>query len=258
MATAEEIIDEAYRENNLIPIGAAPTGPERTEALARLNNIVLATYGTLVGEWLTDWETPPKRATSEDARWPRNPANTELPSDVWPYPPPNARLITNLTKATTVYLYPQPDDGAVMEVANAGEDFSTYALTINANSRRIEGADTVDLTGTDRTYRWMYRADLAEWVPISTLILSSDMPFPAEFDDYFIATLNLRLCARNAREPLQTTASLHMSLRERMKRRYTQEMASEWRPDGRFFNTYQAYASSFSSGTRWEGSLYAS
>lgn len=242
MTTANEIITEAYRENNLIAIGQSPTDAELAEALPRLNNIINSLFGTTIGQWLLDWETPPKRTTSTDRRWPLSAADTKLPAGVWPYPPYNARLITNLTGPTTIYLFPQPEDGALMEVANAGPDFDTHALTISANGRDIEGADQIVLTGTERTFRWFYRADLAQWVRLAPLALTDEMPFPAEFDDYFIAALNVRLSARMARQPLPQTAELRQMTMQKMKRRYTQNMAAEWQPAGRFFRTYQSYA----------------
>lgn len=242
MTLASEIITEAYRENNLIAIGETPTDAERAEALPRLNNIVDSLFGTTIGQWLLDWETPPKRNTNTDRRWPLSAASTELPTSVWPYPPYNARLIANLTGPTTIYLYPQPEDGALMEVANAGDDFSTHALTINANGRDIEAADQVVLNGTGRTFKWFYRADLAQWIRIQPLTEASEMPLPPQFDDYFIAALNIRLSARMARQPLPQTVELMMDAKTKMKRRYTQNMAAEWQPAGRFFRTYQSYA----------------
>jgi hypothetical protein len=44
--------------------------------------------------------------------------------------------------------------------------------------------------------QWMYRADIGQWVKITTLLYTDAIPFPQEFDDYFITMLAMRLNPR--------------------------------------------------------------
>lgn len=225
MTLTSEIVKEAYRENNIIPVGREPTDAEVAEALPRLNNIVRSLFGRTVGIYLKDWPVPPSTTAPVNARYPMWPATEKLPDDVYPYPPGNARLLCRQTQAKTVYLQQNPQDGAVVEIVPNGADFEAAPLTIDANGRLIAGALTLvqDAALTEQR-RFMYRADLSSWTEIAELTADDPLPFPSEFDDYFICALNIRLSPRYSAAPAALTAAVMKAKEKDMKTRYWQSV----------------------------------
>jgi hypothetical protein len=57
----------------------------------------------------------------------------------------------------------------------------------------------------------MYRADTGNWVRITELIAADEMPFPIEFDDYFVTRLAMRL---NPQHGASITPEAKMALDE--------------------------------------------
>ena len=225
MTTARQIINDAYRENNLVAVGVTPNDAEVAEALPRLSNIVRSLFGSKLGIFPKDWQIPPTRTSPIDARYPLRPANTELPSDVWPYPPPNVRLVALQTAPTTVYLPPEPSDGAVAYVVPGGADFVVNPLTLDGNGRLVLGAPTlVQDVALSAPRLLMYRADLSNWVEITALAEGTEMPFPEEFDDYFITALNIRLTPRYSAKVRDETVAVLTATERKLKQRYTQKM----------------------------------
>src|ERR1700752_3936789 len=157
MTTAQTIIQAAYREGNLIPIGSVPTDAENTEALERLNRYVQGVYGYELGEPMADWLIPaPQRTTSVAANFPQLPFPidgqnniitipfaTDPTSAIYPYAPKNSRIVFgNVT--TTAYFPEQPEPGSRMMIipgSGAGDGGVNGAvLTLDGNGRFIEGA----------------------------------------------------------------------------------------------------------------------
>ena len=224
MTTASDIIKAAYRENNLIPINRDPTDAEKAEALPRLFGVSEALFGTVLGQFLPDWPVPPVRTSSAAANYPLLPFDLQaMPPDVWANPPANVRLIAAPTAATTVYLQNDPRDGARVDLAVTG-DLSAHPLTLNGNGRLIEGAAAVTLDANPTTRRaWLYRADLAGWVALPpSFELTSEMPLPAEFDDYFIIALCARLSGRQGKEVPAASMGYLADVARKIKQRYTQ------------------------------------
>lgn len=182
MTTASDIITAAYREAQIIAISASPTTAETTEALNRLNSLVLSVFGGEAGEELTDLAIGGEFDRSQ------------LVSD---HVPADTRLVLNLGSAQTLSLDPQPYNGERVAVADAGANLVTHNLILDGNSRRIETAATVTLNTSSLARQWMYRADLGNWVRLTSLAAGDEMPFPVEFDDYFIIGLAIRLNPRH-------------------------------------------------------------
>lgn len=225
MTTARSIINDAYRENNLVAVGVTPNAAEVAEALPRLTNIVRALFGSKLGIFPQDWQVPPTRTSPVNARYPLRPENTKLPSDVWPYPPPNVRLVALQTSPTTVYLPAEPSDGAYISLVPGGADLVTNPLTLDGNGRLVLGAPTlVQDVALTTPRQFMYRADLSNWVEIVELAETTVMPFPEEFDDYFIAALNIRLTPRYSAKVRDETVAVLTSTERKLKQRYTQKM----------------------------------
>jgi hypothetical protein len=218
MTVTLEIITSAYRESNLIAIGATPTTAQIAEALSRLNALVSSVYGYEVGEPLGDWPIGVEGVVDYSYDW---------TSDVWPYPSANVRLIANSTEAQTIYLPPTPSDGARVAIIDPNSRLTAAPVTIDGNGRTIENAANVvlDANGTNRI--WLYRAELGNWSLLSTLTGAEgeDFPFPNEFDDYFITKLAMRLNPRYGRSIAQESAVEMDRILEKLRARYRQYKA---------------------------------
>lgn len=227
--TAQDAIDAAFLEGGVKQIGDTPTSAERTAALSRLNAIWLGLFGNEIGPRLTDFQVPFAQRTYTAPVEAANqgfPANLSPAGSVVQYPtgnrqhpvvPMDARIICKATVAEVLYLYEQPADGAMLAYADnlAGAD-----LTLDANGRKIEGAVSVTLTPGSTARRWFYRADLADWRLVEPLDLADDLPLPAEFDDFFVTALAIRLSALNGAQPMPGTTMQFDKLRSQIAARY--------------------------------------
>jgi hypothetical protein len=205
MTLASSIITDAYRESNLIPMGNSPNTNQQTEALGRLNVIILSTIGNEVGDSLDD-------LTIGGAY--------DQQSICASFIPDNARLLLNLSSATTLNLDPEPFEGQRLIVIDVKNNLATYPLTLSGNGRMIEGATSIVINTNGDNRQWMYRADLGQWVKITSLIYTDALPFPQDFDDYFITMLAMRLNPRYGQSlTAETTEALKRS-RSQLRARY--------------------------------------
>lgn len=195
MTLASEIISRAYREANLVAIAGSPSTNEAAEGLSLLNSLILSTIGDEAGGELSDVNIGGSYDQSSVC-------STNVPE--------NVRLVVNQTAARTLTLHPQPYDGQRVAWVDASANFGTYNLTINPNGRKIGGSTSSLVLSTNSDNRqYMYRADTGDWVRLTSLASSDTMPFPTEFDDYFIISLAVRLAPRNSAPiPQESIAAL--------------------------------------------------
>lgn len=121
MTQAKWIIQQGYREGNLITVGTQPTAAEQTEGLYRLNRLVDGIFGYELGENLEDWLFPsPQRTAPVAARYPQGPFITDTTllgsqssSCIYPYPPTNRRIVFGAVTGT-LYFPEKPEDGSRM------------------------------------------------------------------------------------------------------------------------------------------------
>lgn len=99
----------------------------------------------------------------------------------------------NLNAPQTVYLHPQPDDGARFGIVDVGNNLATYNVIVDGNGHNIETTPTVTLNTNGLVREWFYREDLGNWVKATTLLAGDNFPFPQKFDDYFITMLAMRI-----------------------------------------------------------------
>lgn len=196
MSTAGEIIVQAFREGNFTPIGASSTAEELAESLPRLNSLVASLFGFELGEHYRDWPVPSAWTTAQEQRHPLTPLTETETTVSWPYPPQNSRLLVSITAAKTVYFPPSPSDGARMALSDIGS--AAVNITLDGNGRLIEGGTTkVDVPSNLHGSKWLYRADLSNWIALTSITASTDdMPLPEEFDDLFVTGLAMRLGPR--------------------------------------------------------------
>lgn len=212
MTLVSDIIQQAYRDANLIPIGNDPSTDESAEGLKRLQVLILSVLGTEGGEQLQ--------------ALPVGNNNVSTPADWVPtapdYLPLNVRVIANLEAAQTLYLNPKPQDGSRLAIVDASANFATYNLTLSGNGAKVDGGTTDVLSTDSQSIQYFYRADLGDWKVITTLATSDEMPFPEEFDDLFIILLATRLNPRNSQPLSQESLMMMERSREQFRARYTQ------------------------------------
>lgn len=215
MTTCYEIIYDAFREGDLIDETEYPTPTQAREGLARLNSILTSVRGYEVGEQLLDW--PVGTANVEYAE-----VNVAGPvNDV--RPPANSRLLILTEEATDVYLPPLPRDGARMGILDVYSSLATYPITLKGNGRLIESASTLTLNTAGLSREWMYRADQGNWVRITAITdASTEMPYPDEFDDYFITSLAMRLNPRHSMATDPQTLLRMERMKGKIRARYRQ------------------------------------
>lgn len=222
MTTTYQIIVDAYRQSNLIAIGVEPTQKQEDEALRYLNRIVKSVLGNEAGDPLSGFPIGKKNINRPSGY----PWWSDVPTNDW-FVPKNTRLNCNIDSAgLNIYLHPAPDDGTRFAVVDAGENFATYPITVHGNGAFIDGSESVVLDTNAFTGEWFYRADLADWVKYSPLVLFDTFPFPEEFDDYFIIMLAFRLNPAYERQlDPQSQVMLERS-KTQLRARYTQDEQS--------------------------------
>lgn len=204
MATASETIIGAYRELNLRAAGQALTSVQETEGLELLNEIIPATIGQEAGQELCDLNI-----------------GGEYDDDIiWEWVPENVRLVINAGAQSTLKLHPKPYDGQRVAVSDPNNVLASANLTLDGNGRSIEGAATLVLSTDGLDAEWMYRADLGNWVRITSLVAGDELPFPRDFDAYFRILLAMRLAPRHGRELAQSSAVYLQSMEGKIQARY--------------------------------------
>jgi hypothetical protein len=254
MTLISSIIADAFREGNILPLGTVPNALQSAEALRLLNAVFSAIYGDDAGEPLLDWPL---------GDFGRERAQYTLPESIQ-YPKINRRMIVTNEEPLTIYLTAKPQDGSRMAVADPLGRLATVPLTLDANGRTIEGVQTL-LIDTDGTFsEWFYRADLGNWVRLTSKIETDEMPFAAEFDEYFITCLAMRINPRYGRTMDEQSIMLYKNQRRKFIARYLQSARLEiddslsWP----FLSTqgydqqreYYSSTNSFNSGNYWGGS----
>lgn len=259
MALASDIITAAYREGNLIPVGKTPTAAQNTEALAQLNRLKSGILGYKMGENLQDWMVPqPQRTAPVAANFPQMPGfdpNSFSPfntfdNSIYPYPPNNKRIVYGGT-AQTVYFPEKPNPGgqmALVQSSGAGDGGQTGdILTLNGNGRTIQGSKTqtfVFNSGAGSSpfapERWFYRDDLGDWVSVNDMLIGDTMPYPEEFDLFFICALAKRLAPSYGKIIAQETIETALQHEAAFLARYRQPTVTVYGSDN-FPRSYQSY-----------------
>lgn len=240
MTTLQPIITQGYRELNLVAVGKSPSTAQLDEGLLLLLNVIDVTICGDAGENLNDWPLGDfGRSTQE---------RYNLALNCYQYPRINARLIATNEQAMTVYMPVRPSDGTVMAIVDPFERLAAFPVTLDGNGRTIGGAQTVllNVNGTDR--KWIYRADLGEWLQLDDLEIGDELPFPKKYDFFFSIELALRLSGRSGRAITAATATVYKKLRERFVNQYLQSdiLDRNWDFDAEFMSR-QSYD------TVWDG-----
>lgn len=217
MTLVSTIITDAYRESNLIPLTSTPNANQITEALRRLNTILISSVGNEAGDGLTEYNI--EGSFTEE-------------SLSTPWIPDNARFMLNNTSAKTYKLDPYPQEGQRFSIVDVLGNLATFNVTLNPNGRRIENASTLVLNANNTNRQWLYRSDTGNWVRIADVISSDEIPFPIEFDDYFVISLAFRLNPRYGQMISQETLQAFNRARSQFRARYrpVREVESDLSP----------------------------
>lgn len=215
MTLVSEILQQGYRESNIIAAGQTPKAHELTEGLSRLQNIVTAAYGFEVGEEFSDWPLGLEgvNVASDAGMW---------TADLWIWPRINARMIAASDSPQTVYLPVRPYDGSRIALIDPASRLADAPVTVDGNGRSIEGGNNF-IANTDGLRKlWFYRADLGSWVSITPIALTDPFPFPPEFDDYFITKLAMRINPRYGRTMAEESVASLEEMLGKLRARYRQ------------------------------------
>jgi hypothetical protein len=219
MTTVAQIITDAYRQSNLLPIGVSPTVDQQDEALRYLNRIVKSVFGNEAGD---PFESFPIGRV--DINRPAGyPWWDNVPDNNW-WVPKNTRLMVNVDQPIEVFLHPDPDDGSRFAVIDVQGVFATQPFTVHGNGRLIEGQTSIVLNANNTDSEWFYRADLGNWQLYSPIALVDTFPFPEEFDDFFITLLAMRLNPAYGVQIDAQSQSIFNRSAKQLKARYDQEM----------------------------------
>lgn len=222
--TLRTLVKDAYRESGIIQIGSQPSADQLNEGIDKLKKIIDSLYGNETGSPFLEVNYGTASTANVYSR-----EQDFAPYLRSAYVQNDFRLLMNIDTPQTVFLDPQPYDGARVNVIDVAGVFGTHNVVVNANGRKIEGGTSVTLSDDNTNKTWFYRSDLAEWVLIDDLTEDSNSPFPDEFDDYLIIKLAMRLNPRYLVQAAPETMKFYRELRRRFNARYQTdtEMPSE-------------------------------
>lgn len=218
MTTVSQIIYDAFRQSNLLALGAPLSEPQVEEALRHLERVLLSSLGNEIGEPLIAFPIGNKDISRPSGY----PWWSTVPDNDW-FVPKNTRLMFNLQEGgVNVFLHPDPDDGTRFGAIDVAKTFSQFPVTIHGNGRSFEGLTEVTLSEDGFKGEWIYRSDLANWMKVLPLDLEQEFPFPQEFDEYFITMLALRLNPAYGASIDDQTSEVFRRSRTQIKARYSQ------------------------------------
>lgn len=223
MTIVRQIVTDAYREPGIIGVEESPSAEQLTEGLRRLNALYRSLFGNELGDPLKSVNYGSQGLSNTYAK------DEDVSSDIDSiYVPVNHRLILNIGAATTLYLNPNPQDGARVAVVDNGGNVSTYNVTVNGNGRHIEDTSTVVLNTNSVNREWFYRADTGNWVKVTDLTADDVSPLPEDFDDLLVTLLAFRLNprygAQSSDEMIQTLKRIKKLFSARYKQ-ITEELS---------------------------------
>lgn len=230
MTTATVIINRAWRETQLLPSDVTPSTSQYTESLPLLQGLLERHIrAPILTIWLGNVTALRQQRGVVLRDFTPYADRVAVPQDVY--------VNCVLDGPKTLMLPPTPGDGARIVIIDVSQNFGTYPLTLTGNGNLIDGGADLVLSASGEGVSLMYRRDLAEWVPITTLELSNNLPYPAMYDDLFVIELAMRLDPRYGKEMPAVTADIYRSIRSQ------------------FVGRYMMVQSSASPDVLWEGSL---
>lgn len=236
MTTLNEICISAFRESQTFDLERVPSDAELNEALARLKNIIeLHTRPPVQTVWLGR----DRRLVAERGQIVRDFTGLQERNPV----PADTYVNLLLDQSYEVFLPSSPGDGSVVSFIDVAGTLGAHELTIVGNGNLISGQPSILLDQTGSTTKLMYRRDLAEWRPVGVLEGASQMPYPTEFDDFWIIMLAMRMNPRYGKEISPITLQVFNDVRSRFMSRYMSHTTPSqpdiiWTADNGNFGNY--------------------
>jgi hypothetical protein len=225
MSTIATIINDAYRETNLIARGASENAVGQEEALRLLNRYIESLFGNEIGDNVQEM------LFGQNSNIDPTTYNNEFQYFVenW-YLPVGYRLKLNLDETKTIKLAPNPQDGDLFAIVDASHNLASYPLTIQGNGSHIQGATQFIANTNGYSAIWFYRADKANWKRVTDLLLTDESPFPKAFDDLLIIGLAMRLDPRNGLNLSDISMSRYANVLKKFRARYSpaKEKSVDW------------------------------
>lgn len=219
MTLNSALIQAGFRESNFVGQSTILADDEQTEGMQLLQSLTLTMPGLILGHKWRNWFIPyPNRTAEKGGDFPAR-SDREFTDLRYPnYPQTNARVVLRNAAAETLYMPQMPSDGALMQFVDAGFQ-GDVTLDANGNFFGTSGvATTVTLTtgvaGGNRlpTRTYIYRGDIASWIRLDSLIYNAESAWPAEFDDFWITAMAIRLSPRFGNEPRSATIARYQEM----------------------------------------------
>jgi hypothetical protein len=218
LSTIRKLVTKGFREAGIIEVGGEPDADELDEGLDLLQGLYSSFFGNELGEPLVSVNYGSGGLTNTYAI-----AEDQSPVINSVYVPENVRLVLNLEAAVTLYLHPNPKDGARLGILDSRGNLNTYNVTVNPNGRLFGGAASSVLNTASLNKEYFYRADLGDWKPVVDLALGDDSPLPREFDDFLTTALAIRLNPRYGAQTSQEVSDVLTRMKRQFRARYRQE-----------------------------------
>ena len=218
MTTVRTLIEDALREGGILALGESAEAAIATEGLRRLNVLFRSLLGNELGDNLVNMSYGANGLTNSFGVADNRDSFVDST-----YVPTNTNLLVNLAQTKTIYLDPNPKDGARFAVVDVSGNFDTIPFTINGNGRTIEGSASVTMSTAGETREWFFRADLGDWVKVMDLDFGDESPFPMQFDDFLTTSLALRLNPRYGQSLNPETLAVLTRARSQFRSKYRQE-----------------------------------
>jgi hypothetical protein len=213
VTTAQVIINRAFRESQIVPSDVAPSTSQIAEALPLLQGLVdRYIRAPIVTLWLGDLSAIKQQRGAVFRDFTPFVQSLAIPQDIY--------LNCVLNADQTILLPPSPGDGARMVILDVGGTFGTYQLTIVGNGNQIDGGASYVLNASGVGISLLYRRELANWVIITDIGLSNNIPYPTMYDDLFVIELAMRLDPRYGKEMSGITAEIYKQVRSQFVGRY--------------------------------------
>lgn len=240
MSTNRAIVHKGFREAGIIAVGELADAAEFEEGLDLLQGIYSSFFGTELGEPLASVNYGIEGLVNPYA----------IDEDISLYVKSaflfvNKRYILNLEASQTLYLDPNPTDGARLGLIDNAGNLSTNNLILDGNGRQIEGNASITLATDSLNREWFYRADQGDWVRVIDIVADDQSPLPREFDDLLTTALALRLNPRYGAETSQEVQGVLTRMKRIFRARYKQvteqfsELGMTRLPNSKFKYSYR-------------------
>lgn len=222
MTTIRQLITDALRESGVVAVGDSPEAEEHEEALRHMQRLLDSLFGSELGEHLQSINYGVAGLSNPSALF----EDASMNIDSF-HIPENVRLILNVDADKTLYLHPNPMDGARLGIIDNGGNLSSNNIVLNGNGRKIEDAASVTLSTDALAREWFYRADQGKWVRVTDVAAEDESPLPRAFDDLLTTLLAFRLNPRYGAESGASLVTTLAEMRKRFRARYRQEIEHE-------------------------------